>query len=137
LFQLIQTAWSKRRRQNSDKFVTLAIIVIDQRAKRPLSKLVRGSLRCLGHFAKITAHRMEDTAHDTAAVIAARKHRIGERHESPHQFEAFGRVRFGDLMNRTALRFEIIDQGSPILPVNEGSGPGDSGQPLANFLGDL
>ena len=55
----------------------------------------------------------------------------------PHQFEAFGRVRLGDLMNRTALRFEIIDQASSILPVNEGSGPRDSAQSLSNLLGNL
>ena len=55
----------------------------------------------------------------------------------PYQFDAFCRVSVGDLMNRTALRFEIIDQASSILPVNEGSGPRDSGQSLTNLLGNL
>jgi hypothetical protein len=39
--------------------------------------------------------------------------------------------------NGATLRFEIFDQRSPVLPVNEGSGARDSGQPFANLIRDL
>jgi hypothetical protein len=39
--------------------------------------------------------------------------------------------------NGAPLSFEIFDQCSPVLPVNEGSGARDSGEPFANLLRDL
>jgi hypothetical protein len=81
---------------------------------------------------------VEDADYRSAAIITALENGIGERHESPHQFQRFGKIGFGYLIDDgAALRFEVFDQCPSILPVNEGAGPRNRRQSLANLLGDL
>ena len=97
-----------------------------------------GNPRCLSDLAKITNCSMEDADHRSTTVITAFKNGIGERHKSPNQFECFGSIGFGYLIDDSAaLRFEVFDQCPSILPVNEGSGSRNGRQPFANLVGYL
>ena len=59
---------------------------------------------------------------------------VGQRHETPHQVQSLDRITFSHCVDDgAALDLQIIDQGSPVLPVDEPAGAGDRRQPFADF----
>jgi hypothetical protein len=124
--------------QNPNQFVILPIVILIQSIEGALSEHFRRNLRYLDDFRKITAGSVENAYDRSATVIAALENGIGERHEPPHQFQCFGKIGVGYLIDDSAaLRFEVLDQCPSILPVNEGSGSRNGRQPFANLLRDL
>ena len=70
--------------------------------------------------------------------LASGKHRLRQIQESPHQVQCFGRRVARHLIdNCPALRFQIVDQRFPVLPVNERARPRGRGQAFPDLFGNL
>src|ERR1700682_5311179 len=81
---------------------------------------------------------MEDAYHRPAAVIAALEDRIAQRQEPPQQIERLNRIGLRHLLDdRSSLRFEIVYQRPPVLPVDEAPRPCDRDQPFTDLLRDF
>ena len=117
-----------------DQRIVLAIAVVYQRAERIVGKCFRIGLCGFRNLAEVISGVVKDTDHSSTAVIAALEDRVGQRHETPHQFQSLGRVAFSHLVDDgAALNLQIIDQGPPVLPVDEPAGACDQRQPFTDF----
>src|SRR5680860_1413067 len=125
-------------RQHRYQMVVLSVIVIGQCLKSMIREARTIDLCSRSDRSQVSTGIMEDADHRAAAVVTAFKDRAGQRQKPPHQIERLCRIRLSNLVDDgTALRFQIVNQGAPVLPVDKGARSRDRGQPLANLLGNL
>ena len=135
MLQVLQSLLSQSRRQNADEAVVLTVVVLGQRLEGLVREFAGSSSRGFGDFAERHAGSMEDAYHRPAAVVAACEDRIRQSQETPHQVQPLGGIGFRHLIDDgSALRFQIVDQRPPVLPVDEGARPRDRRQPFADLL---
>ena len=135
---MLQTALPKRRRQNPDQVIALAVVVNDQGCECLIGQARRVGAGPQGNLANVATRLVENANYCSTAVVAPLENRSGHRNELPEQIEGFRRVGLGDhLDDSAALTLEVIGQGSRALPVDKRPGPGNVREPLAHLLDKL
>ena len=134
---MLESFVSEGRRQGRDQRIVLAIAVVEQGVERLAGKHLRIGTCRFRNRAKIGGGLAKDAGHDTIAVIAALKCRVGQLHKTPHQVQAFGWIPLGHLVDDSlAVHFEIAGQGPYFSPVDERTRTREGGQPFADFSGN-
>ena len=102
--------------------IILTVVVLGRRLEGLVREFHWIKLRGFGDFAQSAAGIMEDAHHRPAAVVAAGEDQIRQRQEAPHQIERLSGIGFRNLLDDgTALRFQVVDQRPPVLPIDEGA----------------
>ena len=110
---MLQTALPKRRRQNPDQVIALAVVVNDQGCECLIGQARRVGAGPQGNLADVATRLVENANYCSTAVVAPLENRSGHRHELPEQIEGFRRVGLGDhLDDSAALTLEVTGQGS-------------------------
>ena len=131
---MLQASLPQGRCQNLDQGIVLTVAVVDQHVERIVGERFRIGHCGFRNLAEVVGGVVEDTDHGSTAIIAALEDRVGQRHETPHQVQSLDRITFSHCVDDgAALDLQIIDQGSPVLPVDEPAGAGDRRQPFADF----
>ena len=82
---------------------------------------------------KITAGLAEHVADVAPAVVDPVQNRLSEVHEAPHQLERQVGALPGHLVeDELALLVEVLHEGRALLPVDDGVGLAQRGEPLAD-----
>nr|WP_312030543.1 hypothetical protein [Methylosinus sp. H3A] len=134
LLQMRETGAAERTAQRGDEMVVLSIVVGEQRLIGAVRQLHCVTTRGLGQASEILCASVENPDDRSATVVAAREHRSGETREAPHEIERFFRIGGFDVIDDCAsLRFQVVDERAALLPIDEGAGPGNRSEALANF----
>ena len=85
---------------------------------------------------QISQRLFHHCAYGAIAVVAAFVKRGRHVEQPPKQVERLGGLARRDMIDdRAALRLDVLHKGAVLVPVDEGAGFCDGGQPLAHFGG--
>jgi hypothetical protein len=126
----------ERGQDDLDQPVVLAVAVRGDRLEHPVGEPHRIGGGLGGDSTEIAAGLAEHVADIAAAVVDAIEDRLGQLQESPQQLERQIGAAVGHLVeDQLALQVEVLHEGRPLLPVDEGPRLAQRGKPLADVGG--
>ena len=128
---------SSAGRIDLDQPVVLAVVVPRHGLEDPVGEPHRIGRRFGGDSTEIQAGLTEHVTDVATAVVDAVQDRLGQPHEPPQQLERQIGAGVGHLLDdQLALQIEVLHEGSTLLPVDEGPGLPQRGEPLADVGGN-
>ena len=127
----------QRRQDDLDQPIVLAIVVCRHRLEDPVGEPHRigGRLQC--GRAEVIAGPTEHVADLALAIVDPVQHGLGQFHEPPQQLQRQVGAVLGHLLDdQLALQIEILDERSPLWPVDEGPALAQGGEPFADGAGN-
>jgi hypothetical protein len=127
----------ERRQDDLDELIVLAVVVGRDRLEHPVGELHRVGSGLEGDGAEIAAGPAEHVADVAPTVVDAVQDRLGQPQEPPQQLERQIGAGLGHLLHdQLPLQVEVLHEGAPLLPVDEGPGLPQRGEPLADIGGN-